>query len=261
MIDIRVEKKLGSFQVRAAFASNSDGTTALFGRSGAGKTSIINMIAGLIRPDKGVIRVNGRTLFDSERHINIAVEKRRVGYVFQDGRLFPHLSVKKNLTYGMRRAPKKFRYIQMHDVVDLLGIGHLLSRYPVALSGGEKQRVAIGRSLLTSPALLLMDEPLASLDESRKSDVLPFIGRLSSRFSVPIVYVSHSLDEILNLADHLVLMHNGNVAACGSIESVVNRVDLAPYVGSAEYGSVISGKVDGPEDESAIYQYCERKPA
>ena len=252
MIDIRVEKKLGSFSLNTAFESDSDGTTALFGRSGAGKTSIINMIAGLVQPDAGCIRINDLTLFDSARRINLAPEKRRIGYVFQDGRLFPHLSVKKNLTYGLRLTRKKFRYIGIDEVVDLLGIDHLMSRYPSALSGGEKQRVAIGRALLTSPSLLLMDEPLASLDETRKKDVLPFIARLSSRFSIPIIYVSHSLDEILNLADHLVLLSNGNVVACGNIESIVNRIDLAPYIGGSDYGSVISGIVDVCEDNYGL---------
>ena len=144
----------------------------------------------------------------------------------------------------MRRVPKKLRYIRFEDVVDLLGIGHLLSRYPAGLSGGEKQRVAIGRALLTSPSLLLMDEPLASLDETRKNDVLPFIARLSSQFSIPIVYVSHSLDEILNLADHLVLINNGSVMACGSTESIVNRSEFAPFIGGNDYGSVIFGVVE-----------------
>lgn len=221
MLDIKLRKKQGSFFLNAAFDSCATGITALFGQSGAGKTSVVNMIAGLARPDAGHIFVNNNLLFDSKNRINVPPEKRRIGYVFQDGRLFPHLSVKRNLTFGMNLTPKKYRYVQFDQVVELLGIGHLLSRRPAKLSGGEKQRVAIGRSLLTSPSLLLMDEPFASLDSSRKEEVLPYISRLSREFSIPIIYVSHSLDEILNLADNMVLMAEGKVAASGSIESVL----------------------------------------
>ena len=159
------------------------------------------MVAGLFPPDQGLIIVNGRKLFDSEHSIDLPPEKRRCGYIFQDGRLFPHLTVKANLTYGMRLVPRTERYVSYDQVVELLGIRHLLTRRPAKLSGGEKQRVAIGRALLTSPSLLLMDEPLASLDSARKGEVLPFIARLPRELSIPILYVTHSLDEILNLAD------------------------------------------------------------
>ncbi len=226
--------------VQASFTSTSTGVTALFGRSGAGKTSIINMTAGLVRPDEGRISIDGRCLFDSSKGINLSPEKRRIGYVFQDGRLFPHLSVRSNLKYGMKLVPPGDRYVEFGQVVELLGIEHLLSRRPAKLSGGEKQRVAIGRALLTNPLLLLMDEPLASLDAARKAEVLPFIARLSRELSIPILYVSHSLDEILNLADMMVLLDSGRAMASGSIEEVMNRPDLQLLTGRIDLGTVIS---------------------
>lgn len=225
MLDLKIQKNQGGFLIDAAFQSIGAGVTALFGRSGAGKTSIINMVAGLVRPDKGRIVLNDRPLFDSEKGINLPPERRRIGYVFQEGRLFPHLTVRANLSYGMDLIPPDRRYADLDQVVALLGIEPVLSRRPAKLSGGEKQRVAIGRALLTSPSLLLMDEPLASLDAERKAEVLPFISRLSREFSIPILYVSHSLEEIKNLADTLVLMEAGRVVAAGPIETLINRLD------------------------------------
>ena len=215
MLKLDVRKRLGDFSINAGFTIKDSGVTALFGCSGAGKTSIVNMTAGLTAPDAGIIEMNGRKLFDSEKGVNLPPEKRRVGYVFQDARLFPHLTVKGNLSYGMKLAPKDSLYVDFDEVVDMLGIAPLLNRRPARLSGGEKQRVAIGRALLCSPSLLLMDEPLASLDENRKSEVLPFISRLSQGFSTPILYVSHILSEIEKLADNLVLLENGGVVASG----------------------------------------------
>lgn len=209
MLDVSVRKRQGNFQVDAAFHSPAVGVTALFGRSGSGKTSVINMVAGLSRPDDGRIAVNGAALFDSAARIDLPMDKRRCGYVFQDGRLFPHMTVRTNLTYGMKLVPRNERVIDFDDVVDVLGIRHLLDRRPAKLSGGEKQRVAIGRALLTCPRLLLMDEPLAALDETRKGEVLPFVADLPRHFAIPVLYVSHSLDEILRLADTLVLMEGG----------------------------------------------------
>ncbi len=226
--------------------------TALYGPSGAGKTSVVNMVSGLMRPDAGRIAINGLCLFDSARRIDLPPEKRRIGYVFQDGRLLPHLSVRSNLTYGMRRTPAARRFVQFEQVVDLLGIGRLLDRRPAGLSGGEKQRVAIGRALLTSPALLLMDEPLASLDAARKAEVMPFIMRLGSEFAIPILYVSHAMDEILNLAARLVVMGEGRVLAWGDIEDLMSRPDLQSCFGREESGSVIATIVDEPEDGSGL---------
>ena len=248
MLDLHVIRQQGDFRVDVAFCSPGVGVTALFGRSGAGKTSVVNMVAGLVRPDRGHIVVNGRSLFDAAQGLNVPPEKRRMGYIFQDGRLFPHLSVKANLTYGMHLTPPAERRVALGDVVDLLGIGHLLHRRPAKLSGGEKQRVAIGRALLTSPSVLLMDEPLASLDSSRKAEVLPFLSRLCGELSTPILYVSHSLEEVLNLADTMVLLDQGRVAAAGPLEDLINRCDLQRLTGAADPGTVIVTTVEAHED-------------
>jgi molybdate transport system ATP-binding protein len=247
MLDLHVIKQQGDFGVDAAFVSSEVGVTALFGRSGAGKTSVVNMVAGLVRPDRGHITVNGRVLFDSEKGTHVPPEKRRMGYIFQDGRLFPHLSVKSNLTFGMRFTTDAKLRVGFEAVVALLGIEHLLHRRPARLSGGEKQRVAIGRALLTNPSLLLMDEPLASLDRRRKAEVLPFLSRLCGEFSIPILYVSHSLSEILNLADTMVLMDGGRVTAAGPIEDLVNRVELQRLTGADGLETVITTTVKGHE--------------
>ncbi len=244
MLDINVKKKLGNFTVDLAVSAGDYGVTALFGRSGAGKTSVISMVAGLIAPDEGSITVKGRKLFDSAKSIDIQPEKRRCGYIFQDGRLFPHLTVKSNLTYGMRLVPRSERYVSYDQVVEMLGIDHLLSRRPARLSGGEKQRVAIGRALLTNPNLLLMDEPLASLDVARKGEVLPFISKMSREISIPILYVTHSLDEILNLADMVVLLESGKAIAQGTVEDVMSRPDLQHFAGSFDAGVVVGTEVE-----------------
>jgi molybdate transport system ATP-binding protein len=252
MLDIHLKKNYGNFIVETAFTSQGHGVTAFFGHSGSGKTSIINMIAGLVQPDQGHIVIDDRCVFDRAKGINLRPEKRRFGYVFQDGRLFPHLSIRSNLVYGMRRVKPGDRYILFDQVVDLLGIEPLLKRHPATLSGGEKQRVAIGRSLLTSPKLLLMDEPLASLDAARKTEVLPFIGRLSSELSIPILYVSHSMDEILNLADTLVFLSQGKTMAVGSLETVTSRPDFQQIAGPMESGVVLSTLVQGHDSERGI---------
>lgn len=251
-MEIQVTRQQGDFLVSAAFEGTESGVTALYGPSGAGKTSIINMVAGLIRPDSGHISVNGLCLFDSDRGINLPTERRRIGYVFQDGRLLPHLSVRANLSYGMRLTPVDRRFVTFDAVVELLGIGHLLDRRPAKLSGGEKQRVAIGRALLTSPAMLLMDEPLASLDAPRKAEVLPFIMRLSREFAIPILYVSHIMDEILNMADRMVILNSGRAIASGDIEDLLSGTELGSYIGGEEFGSVISTVVDEPLDDSGL---------
>lgn len=243
MIEMVLRKNLGSFNVNIAFKAAGSGTTVLFGHSGAGKTSVINMMAGLVRPDSGRIVINGRTIFDSQKKIDLPPEKRRFGYVFQEGRLFPHLTVRANLVYGMKRIPARERVVEMDQVINLLGIGRLMDRRPAALSGGEKQRVAIGRALLTSPNLLLMDEPLASLDAERKSEVLPFISRLSKRLSIPIFYVSHALDEVIHLADTLVFMSGGKETACGPVADMVSRGDFRKLSGRDEVGTILCTQV------------------
>ena len=245
MIEVDVSRRLGAFRLDVAFSADTRGITALFGRSGAGKTCIVNMLAGLLTPERGRIAVNGQVLFDSAARLNVPPERRRLGYVFQESRLFPHLNVRGNLEYGMRLVKRRERRITFDEVVEVLGIGALLTRRAHRLSGGEKQRVTIGRALLTSPRLLLMDEPLASLDGARKNEILPFIERLSDRFTVPIVYVTHAMDEIIRLADTLVLVSDGSVAATGAVEDLTSRFDLRPLTGRYEAGSVIATRITG----------------
>lgn len=231
MLDVNLQKQQGAFFVNARFHTREAGVTALFGESGAGKTSIVNMVAGLSRPDWGRILISDCCCFDSDKKIHLPPEKRRIGYVFQEARLFPHLSVRSNLTYGMGLVPQKDRYVALDQVVALLDIEDLLERRPARLSGGEKQRVAIGRALLCSPRLLLMDEPLASLDQARKTEVLPFIRTLSDTFKIPILYVSHQMDEILSLADRLIRVEKGAVASCTPVaRGAAGGVNLAKVI-------------------------------
>lgn len=242
-LDVHIRKQIGAFVLDARFSTRARGLTALFGASGSGKSTIVAAIAGLLEPDAGRIVAGGETLFDSERGIDVAVERRRVGYVFQDARLFPHLKVRDNLAYGLKRAPSGSRLIALDTIVDLLGIGHLLDRRPLRLSGGEKQRVAIGRALLAQPRLLLMDEPLASLDAARRLEILPYIERLRDELGLLIVYVSHSVDEVLRLANTIVIVEAGRVVAQGSPMALSMRMDLQPLGGRFEAGSVIEGRV------------------
>ena len=208
---VNLQLRQGTCCIDVAFQSDENGITALFGPSGAGKSSIINMVAGLQKPDSGTVFIRGRCLFDSTQGINLPPEKRNVGYVFQEGFLFPHLSVGGNLLYGRHRNQAGDTGIDFDHVVNLLGIQHLLTRKPRTLSGGEKQRAAFGRAVLSNPDILLMDEPLASLDDARKAEMLPFIGGLSVRFNIPILYVSHSLEEILTLTNNIIHLANGTL--------------------------------------------------
>ena len=242
MIEVRITRRLANFALDAEFASDS-GITALFGRSGSGKSTLVNAIAGLVTPDNGSISVNGECLFDRARGIDVAVPRRRIGYVFQDGRLFPHLTVSANLRYGLELARPGERYIDFDKVVGLLGLETLLGRRPAKLSGGEKQRVAIGRALLMSPRLLLMDEPLAALDQARKREVLRYIARLHREISVPIVYVSHAVEDVVQLAEPVVLMSDGRVIACGPVGQVMGRADLRAQGVDFEGGTVIDARV------------------
>jgi molybdate transport system ATP-binding protein len=216
-VDVRLRHMQGAFALDVAFESEASGVTALFGPSGAGKTSIVHAIAGLVRPQDGRIAIGGRVLFDSGRNIDVAVEDRRIGLVFQEARLFPHMRVDDNLRFGWRRAAERASQAQIAHVVEMLGLGPLLSRHPARLSGGEKSRAALGRALLASPSLLLLDEPLAALDAARKAEILPYLERLRDEAKVPIVYVSHSADEVLRLADRVVLLDKGRVAGEGSV--------------------------------------------
>ena len=208
---VALQRRQGNCFIDVAFQSNESGITALFGPSGAGKSSIINMVAGLQRPDSGSVFIRGRCLFDSVRGVNLPPEKRNVGYVFQEGLLFPHLSVKANLLYGRRRNQSGDNKVDFDQVVSLLGIQHLFSRKPKTLSGGEKQRVAFGRAVLSNPDILLMDEPLASLDDARKDEMLPFIKSLNTHFNIQILYVSHALEEIRILTNNIIILENGKI--------------------------------------------------
>ncbi|HZQ12206.1 MAG TPA: molybdenum ABC transporter ATP-binding protein [Pseudolabrys sp.] len=217
MLTVEVEKQLGDFLLRASFESTG-GATALFGPSGAGKTSIINMIAGLLTPGRGRIVLDGDVLFDGAARVNVPAWRRRIGCVFQEGRLFPHLSVRHNLDYGRWMSGLADDARTFAHVVDLLDIGTLLERRPGRLSGGERQRVAVGRALLMRPRLLLLDEPLASLDAARKGDILPYLERLRDEGSVPMIYVSHDASEVRRIAGRVVRLEAGRVTAAGGVE-------------------------------------------
>jgi molybdate transport system ATP-binding protein len=214
MLRVDVTKQLGEFTLQASFTSEGR-VTGLFGASGAGKTSLINMIAGLLRPDRGSIIVDGETLDDTAARVHIPAHRRRIGYVFQDARLFPHLDVRQNLDYGRRMNHLADDPAQRARVTDLLDIGRLLDRRPGQLSGGERQRVALGRALLSKPRLLLLDEPLGSLDEGRKVEILPYLVRLRDEANVPMVYVSHDAAEMRQLATQIVMLRHGQVTAFG----------------------------------------------
>jgi molybdate transport system ATP-binding protein len=241
-IEVDVAHRLGVFTLELRFTSQGR-LTAFFGQSGAGKTSLVNIIGGLIRPDRGRVAVDGTTLTDTAAGIFVPTHRRHVGYVFQEGRLFPHLTVRQNLLFGRWFRPPQERKIELDTVLDLLGIGHLLHRRPGALSGGEKQRVAIGRALLASPRLLLMDEPLAALDEERKAEILPFIERLRDEADVPIIYVSHSLAEVSRLANSIVVLRNGRMVATGDAAEVLSRTELVPQDAAEEAGAVIEARI------------------
>ncbi|WP_040975682.1 molybdenum ABC transporter ATP-binding protein ModC [Necropsobacter massiliensis] len=236
MLEINVSKTLGQMKFAADLQIPNQGITALFGLSGSGKSSLINLIGGLLQPDEGYIRLNHRTLVDTQANINLAPNRRQIGYVFQDARLFPHYTVKGNLRYGIKNASRQ----EFDDIVELLGIGHLLKRYPITLSGGEKQRVAIGRALLTDPEILLMDEPLSALDLPRKRELLNYLETLSERINIPILYVTHSLDELLRLAERVVLLDDGRVRAYDVLENIWQSPLFAPWKSENEQSAVLA---------------------
>jgi molybdate transport system ATP-binding protein len=250
MLELDVRLRAGAFALDAAFRAGP-GITALFGRSGAGKTTVLNVIAGLAHPQSGRVAVGGRTLYDGARGIDVPPHERRVGYVFQEGRLLPHLTVRHNLLYGRFFSPKHGP-LGFENAIALLGIGHLLERRPAALSGGEKQRVAIGRALLANPEILLFDEPLASLDAPRKAEILYYVERLRDEVRIPIVYVSHSLEEVVRLADTVVLLSDGKVLATGPVGEMASRIELRPYLGRQEGGAVIEARVASQDLENGL---------
>jgi molybdate transport system ATP-binding protein len=250
-LDVSVRHRLGAFQLDAHFRA-PPGVTVLFGRSGAGKTSIVNAVSGLLRPQEGRIAIGPHLLLDTAAGIAVPRHRRRVGAVFQDGRLFPHLSVRQNLRFGTWFAPKSAARPDFAHVVDLLGIGHLLERRPGNLSGGEKQRVAIGRALLAAPRVLLMDEPLASLDEARKAEVLPYLERLRDETRIPVLYVTHSVPEVARLATTVVVLKEGRVARTGPPEAVLSDPAAFPTLGRQEAGAVLPATVRGPAGDGLV---------
>lgn len=242
MIHTRLKLNYSGFALDIDLQLPGRGVTALYGHSGSGKTTCLRCIAGLEQAEQGFIQVNDEIWQDSDKRIFVPPHKRALGYVFQEASLFPHLSVRANLEFGLRRIPRQQRRVDITHATELLGIGHLLDRDPQNLSGGERQRIGIARALLTSPKLLLMDEPLAALDTQRKNEILPYLQRLHDELDIPVLYVSHSQDEVARLADHLVLLSNGKALASGAIGETLARLDLPLALGD-DAGVVIEGHV------------------
>jgi molybdate transport system ATP-binding protein len=232
----------GGFRLEARFAAPTPGVIALFGPSGAGKSTLVNAIAGLV-PARGRIRLDGTVWQDDASGTNVPAERRRIGYVFQDARLFPHLDVAGNLDYGARRAPRDGHYVDRGELIALLGLGPLLGRRVHQLSGGERQRVALGRALLAQPRLLLLDEPLASIDAARRDEVLPYLESLRDRYAVPMLYVSHQYDEVLRLATQLVLLADGRIQGCGAPGELSLDPALRRLIGTDAVGAVLDAEV------------------
>jgi len=246
-LSVDIQQQTAHFSLQVAFDAPA-GVTALFGRSGTGKTTVINAVAGLMTPDRGRIALNDTPLFDSERGVNLPPHRRALGYVFQDSRLFPHLSVRRNLTYGQRFSSQR-PGATLAEVCALLGIADLLDRAPDSLSGGERQRVAIGRALLSCPKMLLMDEPLASLDTARKAEILPYLERLRDNTDIPILYVSHSVAEVARLATTVVVLEAGRVARYGPAERVLSDPEIVRQLGVREAGAILPATVAKHHDD------------
>ena len=249
MLSVNITKVFGSFRLETQFEVEEGSITAIFGKSGAGKTSTINAIAGLTRPDVGVIQIGNTTLFDQNLRINLPIYKRQIGYVFQDDRLFPHMTVRNNLIYGTPKNRDVANSLNLTDITGLLELAPLLERRPRTLSGGEKQRVAIGRALLSNPKLLLMDEPLASIDVQHRFEILPFIQRVREKTGITIIYVTHALEEVIFIADQIILLSEGQVTAQGTVEEIMSRLDLHPMTSRFDAGAVISAIYSGYDRE------------
>lgn len=245
MLRVSLLKRRPEFTLAASFAAPTPGVIALFGRSGSGKTTLVDLIAGLLPPDEGEIQLAGTVLTDTRARVAVAPERRRIGYVFQDSRLFPHLTAAGNLRYGQKRARSVPHSIRFEEVVELLGLASLLHRRPHELSGGERQRVALGRALLSQPQLLLLDEPLASLDVARREEVLPYLETLRDWLSIPMVYVSHQFEEALRLATYIVLLEEGRVLAAGPVAEISLRPELRSILAPELVGAVLDGLVTG----------------
>ncbi|AZF64090.1 MULTISPECIES: molybdenum ABC transporter ATP-binding protein [unclassified Pseudomonas] len=242
MIEVRLKLNYPGFALEVDLKLPGRGVTALYGHSGSGKTTCLRCIAGLERAEDGFVQINDQVWQDSRNGLFVPPHKRALGYVFQEASLFPHLSVRANLEFGFKRIARQQRRVDMAHATELLGIAHLLDRHPQHLSGGERQRIGIARALLTSPQLLLMDEPLAALDSKRKSEILPYLERLHDELDIPVLYVSHAQDEVARLADHIVLLSDGQVLASGPIGETLARLDLPMALGD-DAGVVINGSV------------------
>jgi molybdate transport system ATP-binding protein len=242
-IGVSIHHKIGTLTLDAEFHVLEPGITALFGPSGSGKTSLINIIAGLERPNRGHVQIGDHVVFDHMRRINLPTRHRRIGYVFQDARLFPHKTVGENLYFGARRNPAKLPREEQTAILDMLGILPLMERRPTALSGGEKQRIALGRALLSNPDILLLDEPLSALDHARKQEILPYFEGLRDHRRIPILYVTHAIDEVARLADHMVVMEQGKTLASGSVFEMLGRTDLPPLAGRFDAGTVLPARI------------------
>src|SRR5476649_800776 len=247
-IEVRLQVTYPDFSVDVDLKLPGRGVTALYGHSGSGKTTCLRCIAGLERAEDGFVQINDQVWQDSRNGLFVPPHKRALGYVFQEASLFPHLSVRANLEFGLKRIAKPLRRVDMAHATELLGIGHLLDRHPQHLSGGERQRIGIARALLTSPQLLLMDEPLAALDSQRKNEILPYLERLHDELEIPVLYVSHSQDEVARLADHIVLLNAGKALASGPIGETLARLDLPMALGD-DAGVVIEGTVSAYDNQ------------
>lgn len=252
MLRVSLRCERGNFQLAADFEAPSSAVVALFGPSGCGKTTIVNLVAGLLEPDAGRIELDGEVLRDVAAGITIPAERRHIGCVFQDARLFPHLDVRDNLEYGLKRRRGAAGPIHFDDVVSLLALDSLLTRRPRTLSGGERQRVALARALLSQPRLLLLDEPLASLDAARREEVLPYLERLRDHWNIPMLYVSHQFEEVLRLATDVVVLEAGRVTASGPLAEVALDPALARVAGDAAVGAVIDSRVSAVDASTGL---------
>jgi len=253
VIHLKLKQQLADFTLDLDLTLPARGVSAIVGPSGSGKTTLLRCVAGLEKADQALIEINGNCWQDSQHGLWLPPHKRALGYVFQEASLFDHLSVHGNLDYGRRRSAEPASDKQAAQIIELLGIGHLLQRSTTGLSGGERQRVGIARALLTNPRLLLLDEPLTALDPQRKADILPYLGRLHAELDIPLLYVSHSPDEVARLADHLVLLENGTLRASGPLQTLLPRLDL-PMAHSDDARSVLHGQVSACDDR---YQLLE----
>lgn len=249
-VEVELRHNFGAFALDIAFRIERARVTALFGPSGAGKTSVINAIAGLLRPSEGRVVINDRLVLDTAERIFVPACERRTGYVFQDARLFPHMSVADNLRFGWRRAPVPVGESEIDHVVGLLGLSDLLTRLPRALSGGEKGRVALGRALLASPDILLLDEPMAALDTARRIEILPYLERLRDETRLPMIYVSHNLDEVARLADEIVVLRDGRSIEHGTVFDLLTRIESGS--GIHPMGAVLDAKVQSHKSADGL---------